>query len=100
MSSVVDIHKKKGVRPDFDVYIGRAVLWTEFTRNTKWANLFYLRLDLYEEYIRSHLWDDLGELEGKKLGCWCLTTADIEPIVCHGQLLMKLLKEYLETPQK
>lgn len=95
MSEVVDIHKRKGIRPDYDVYIGRNVRWTEFTRNTKWANLFYKRLDLYEEYIRKHLWEDLDELKGKILGCWCVNTKEITPLKCHGQILIKLLQEKL-----
>jgi len=94
MPRVVDIHKKKGVRKKFDIYIGRSVKYTEFTRNSKWANLFYDKLDAYEKFIRETiLWDQLGELEGKILGCWCLNTTEIEPIKCHGQILMKLFRE-------
>lgn len=92
-SIVVDIHKKNGKRPYFEVYIGRAVRRTEFVRNTKWANLFYDRLDLYEDYVKRYLWDELDELENKVLGCWCITTDKLIPLVCHGQILMKLLKE-------
>jgi len=36
---------------------------------------------------------NLDELEGKILGCWCITTNKLEPLKCHGQILMKLLRE-------
>lgn len=88
MSKVVNIHKKRGVRPYFDIYIGRRTSRpTEFKQDSKWANRFYERLDLYEKYIREVLWDDLDELEGKILGCWC------KPGPCHGDILIKLIKE-------
>ena len=92
--TVVDIHKVKGVRPKFDIYIGRRVRFhAEFDNDSKWANKFYDGLNLYEQHIRNYLWDDLDELEGKRLGCWCITTDKIKPLQCHGQVLMKLFKE-------
>lgn len=94
MSMVVDIHKKNRTRPDFDVYIGRRVRFhEEFTEDSKWANRFFRDLKAYEAHVRKDLWDDLDELEGKVLGCWCVTTDQIEPLRCHGQVLMKLLRE-------
>jgi len=96
MSHVVDIHKKNGIRPSFDIYIGRRVRFTEFTHDSKWANHFYADLAGYEKHIREHLWNDLDELEGKVLGCWCAFMAQEEPLVCHGQILMKLLREKKE----
>ena len=96
-TTVVDIHKKNGIRPEFDVYIGRRVQYhKEFTTDSKWGNKFYTRLDLYEQYIRETLWSDLDELVGKRLGCWCVTTDQIIPIQCHGQVLMKLIREKLK----
>jgi len=98
MPTVVDIHIKNGIRPKFDIYIGRRVRFhKQFKTDSKWANKFYNRLDLYEQYIRNELWDDLDELTGKRLGCWCVTTDKIEPIVCHGQVLMKLFMEKNEN---
>lgn len=90
---VVNLHKKKGKRRKCHVYIGRRMEGTEFTEDSKWANFFYDRLDLYEEHVRRHLWDDLEELRGKILGCWCVNTKYIKPIVCHGQVLLKLVRE-------
>ena len=101
---VIKINKVNGLRPVFDVYIGRYVQYQEFEKS-KWANP-YVRsqrdgarcIELYERYIRSLIKAqpeiyDLNELKGKKLGCWCVTTNKIFPIVCHGQVLMILIKE-------
>ena len=93
MSMVIDIHMRKGVRAEFDIYIGRLVRWVDFTSNTKWGNYWGRDLEKYEQMARIHLGDDLEELEGKRLGCWCITTDEIEPVKCHGQILMKLLRE-------
>jgi len=106
MSSLVDIHKKKGKRPYFDVYIGRqnniyGLKWSI------WSNPFKIGIDgtrkeVLEKY-RDHiikmlfynpvLQKKLSELKGKILGCWCVTTKELEPLVCHGQVLMKLIRE-------
>lgn len=94
---VVNIHMKNGVRPRFDIYIGREQNYpprTVFPRS-KWANPFTLRkhgvkaLELYEVYVRNkpELIDSLHELEGKVLGCWC------KPDKCHGDILVKLFNE-------
>lgn len=100
-TSVVDIHKKNGERPEFDIYIGRKVRYTEFTKDSKWCNP-RLTLEEYELYIRDCIdkfpeYYDLNELKGKRLGCWCITTSEIpdkiEDMVCHGQVLMKLIRE-------
>ncbi len=98
---VVNISKKNGKRPEYDIYIGRAIYrGTEFTEDSKWANpIPYKRigidmcLNFFEQYARKVLWDDLEELDGKRLGCFCITTKEIEPLTCHGQVLMKLLRE-------
>ena len=92
MSMVVDIHKKNGIRPKFDVYIGRQVRWIDWTYDSKWGNYYY-DLEKYEKHVKLFLWKDLVELEGKKLGCWCITTTEIYPTICHGQVLMRLLRE-------
>ena len=79
------VHCKK---EKFDVYIGRP---------SKWGNPFIIGVHgdrdhvvkLYEEYILSKpdLIKDLPELKGKILGCWC------SPFICHGDILIKLIKE-------
>ena len=98
MSMVVDIHKRGGFRPPFDVYIGRRIQYhDEFIKDSKWANRFYDDLEAYETHVREHLWDDLDELDAKVLGCWCVTTKETEPVQCHGQVLMRLLREKKEA---
>jgi len=77
------VHCKK---EDYDVYIGRP---------SKWGNPFSIGKDgtrkeviqKYQNYIiaNDELMNDLHELEGKVLGCWC------KPNACHGDVLVKLL---------
>lgn len=97
MSSVVDVHKKNGITPHFDVYIGRKVRFVDWTWDSKWGNP-RLILKEYELYIKHSIKEtpeyfNLDRLKGKKLGCWCITTDKLEPLKCHGQVLMKLIKE-------
>jgi len=76
------VHLKRDV---FDVRIDRA---------TKWGNPFVLGkhgnrdevIAQYEAWVRKqpHLMSALGELKGKRLGCWC------SPLRCHGDILAKL----------
>jgi len=79
------VHCKK---EPYDVYIGRP---------SKWGNPFEIGKDgnreevikKYYEYIIKNepLLADLPELRDKILGCWC------SPKPCHGDVLLKLLKE-------
>lgn len=72
----------------YDVYIGRP---------SKWGNPFKIG-DEYtrEEAIQKHaewimtqdeLLEDLHELRGKVLGCYC------KPEICHGDILLKLANQ-------
>lgn len=90
MSKTAVVNIRYGI--DYDVYIGRAVgRWG--LRESKWANPFKLgkgvsresALLLYEEHLlnRPDLMAALGELKGKRLGCWC------SPLACHGDVLVK-----------
>lgn len=68
-TSVVDIHKIRGKRPEFDVYIGRRTRNTEFTEDSKWNNP-RLTLDEYKRWIIQCICEqpeyfDLDELRGK-----------------------------------
>lgn len=73
----------------YDIYIGRG---------SKWGNPFRIGTDgtrnvvirKYEEYVRSNeeLMNSLGELENKILGCYCVKGQH-----CHGEVLIRLLKE-------
>lgn len=105
MEKVVNVSKKQGIRPYFDIYIGRKVTaWgvKDFPEDSKWHNPYTVKefgidlsLKLYEKHIRNtpELWNALHELEGKVLGCWCINSQQNDKIICHGQILIKLLKE-------
>ncbi len=78
-------------RDEFDVYIGRG---------TKWGNPYIIGrdgtreevIDKYRQYIimrRKDLINELEELKGKRLGCWC------SPKACHGDVLVALIKVFL-----
>jgi hypothetical protein len=79
-STVVHCRKSK-----FDVYIGRP---------SKWGNPFKLGqdgdrttvLEKYREWLKQQdeLLDEIQELKGKILSCWC------KPDSCHGDILAEL----------
>lgn len=90
MTSVVHCQKEK-----YDVYIGRPSKWgNPFTHIKEKETLAEFLVDTreeainkYREYILSkpELLNDLHELDGKILGCWC------KPKSCHGDILLELL---------
>ncbi|MHB1952477.1 MAG: DUF4326 domain-containing protein [Sulfobacillus sp.] len=102
--SVVRIRRKSGqVVQDCDVYIGRSWHMGGWSLNqSKWHNPYKLSqfptreacLQAYEKHIRSRkdLLEALSELKGKKLGCFC------HPQPCHGDILVKLFREFNEIP--
>lgn len=70
----------------FDVYIGRG---------SKWGNPFKISVDgdrktvinLYREWIiHQPVFNDIEELRGKTLGCFC------HPLPCHGDVLVEFLE--------
>ena len=95
-TTVVNVTQDK-----FDVYIGRGCYGY---KTSKWYNPFNInsrssRADVikrYEDYIRKkpELMNALSELRGKILGCWC------KPKDCHGDILVKLLKELDDEPPR
>jgi hypothetical protein len=91
------VHCKKH---PYDVYIGRPSKWgnpfTHLDKNT----VARFKVNTREEAISSykkwitlgegrHLLNDLHELNGKVLGCWC------SPQPCHGDVLKELCKTFL-----
>ena len=66
-------------------------------RWTKWGNPYRVGIDgTREECVTGYrfwikrqpeLLASLGELKGKRLGCWCV------PLLCHGQVLVELIGE-------
>lgn len=77
------------------VYIGRNVHWVKGANSSKWRNPYSVKkygLDKSLQLYRQHLFDtglidDLDELSGKVLGCWC------KPNRCHGDILVELFKK-------
>lgn len=80
MAKVVHCRKEP-----YDVYVGRP---------TKWGNPFKVGRDgtrreviaKYRAYLLEHetLMDELPELRGKILACWCA------PKACHADVLLEL----------
>ena len=92
-----------------NIYIGRDMsFYVDGTTKSKWHNPYAVckknkiyknasnrysldeSLKLYQSYIESTpgLINDLHELNGKTLGCWC------KPNKCHGDVLSKLVIKY------
>lgn len=86
------INIKKHTKEQPYVYIGRPSMW---------GNPFVIGKDgtrrqvieKYEQYIKSRpdLLSNLHALVGKNLGCYC------SPLPCHGDVLVKLCKEFYQT---
>ena len=80
------LNKRHGL-PKGSVYIGRP---------SKWGNPYVIGMDgtreeVIEKYrlhlIASGLVNEVDELKGKDLVCWCA------PEPCHGDILIKLANE-------
>lgn len=79
-------------REPYDVYIGRPSKWgNPFSHKPGTIAKYRVRsrdeaVDKYREYVLSNpeLLNDLHELKGKVLGCWCA------PQRCHGDVLVEL----------
>ena len=106
LPTVVHLRRSKGkIVQDCDIYIGRACNMGGWRLNqSKWHNPYSVKqygrdgaLDRYKTYIESNennLLNDLHELAGKKLGCWC------KPSRCHGDILRELFKREVQQPTK
>jgi hypothetical protein len=74
-----------------NLYIGRNMeFYVKGATESKWKNPYKGDncIEKYEEYIRENkLYNDIHELKGKELGCWC------HPNPCHGNVLIKIYKE-------
>lgn len=88
-----------------EVYIGRPSKWgNPFTHNKGESLALYKTktrkeaVDNYKLWITEgegkHLLEDLHELRGKILGCWC------KPKLCHGDILIELINEKFEEKSK
>jgi hypothetical protein len=111
---LIDLHRKKGKRPEYDLYIGRSTYQTEFTEDSIWHNPYRMKsfkdpqdcLLRYKERILYLIMMDpvkynLKTLIGKRMGCWCCTTDSIKPpLRCHGQVLLQLLWQFFPEEMK
>ena len=90
------VHCKKET---YDVYIGRPSKWgnpfSHLKKSTKAKYLVDTReesIEAYKKWITEgegkHLLNDLHELKGKTLGCWC------KPKSCHGDVLAELVSKH------
>lgn len=92
MSKEKVVHCKKN---DYDIYIGRPSKWgNPYSHNSGTKAKYKTKtreaaIEKYRDWILNgdgqHLLDDLHELKGKTLGCWC------KPKACHGDILIELL---------
>ena len=90
MCKVVNQYKER-----FDVYIGRPSKWgNPFSDKEGTLAKYKVKdrnesVDSFRKYITEgegkHLLNDLHELKGKTLGCFC------KPLKCHGDVLKELI---------
>ncbi len=99
---VVKIRRSGGrIVQDCDVYIGRSCTnggWN--LPRSKWANPYSIydtgsvetAVEKYREYVTRSpsLMNDIMELDGKVLGCWCKSTPEK---LCHGDVLVDLVEK-------
>ena len=88
------VHCKK---EPHDVYIGRPSKWgNPYSHKDDTIAKYKVAtrqeaIEAYRDYILNgegkHLLEDLHELEGKVLGCWC------KPKSCHGDILIEIINE-------
>lgn len=95
------VHCKKS---PYDVYIGRPSKYGNPFSHKEGTLAKFKTKDInesiikYKEYILNgegkHLLEDIEELRGKTLGCWCgnFTIEDNAHMKCHGQVLMEILQ--------
>jgi hypothetical protein len=100
ITRVVNINKEP-----HDVYIGRGSKWGnpfttishKQTLATEIVETSEEAITKYRDYILStpELYNSIDELDGKVLGCFCMSSDDTFPIpyICHGQVLVDLIRE-------
>lgn len=85
-----DMDLEKWLNIDNNLYVGRrGRIFIDGNifhyKESKWANPYKLSdyllkesLELYEKYVLENLYDDLFELNGKNIGCFCEMDTSIE----------------------
>jgi hypothetical protein len=103
------VHAKKY---KYDVYIGRPSKWENpythkelnKTRAIVQAPTRKEAIKNYEKYfLESGLVNEIEELRGKVLGCWCCNKpadGSEKSFLCHGQVIAKYLNSDLKNNQK
>jgi len=86
------VHHRKET---FDIYIGRPSKWGSPFTTKAWGSAQYKvntrqeSIDMHRKWLTEgdgmHLLDDIHELKGKILGCWCNKGQ-----TCHGDILVEL----------
>lgn len=79
---------------EYDVYIGRGSKWGNpySSKKSKFKVMMVETekeaMDMYRKHILNSpkLLNDLHELKGKRLGCFC------KPKACHGDILIELIE--------
>lgn len=116
-TTIVNVHVGN-LRPEYEnlmewlqdpdhIYIGRDMsFYVDGAFPSKWCNPYKIAkpgrknancasldesLKRYEQHVRDNLIQDIDELRGKILGCWC------KPDRCHGDILIKILNEKTES---
>jgi len=115
--TVIRLRKKNGtLLTPYDIWIGpscRTGAWKEMEKSKWYMSMratpnkpLQQCLDEYRQYVSDTLADDLPELEGKILGCFCDSLEVQRPYenrikypICHGEVLMGLLTEYRQANQ-
>jgi Domain of unknown function (DUF4326) len=75
--------------PENTVYIGRGSKWGNYFTVEKYGR--EKAVSMFEEYINhpnspnNFVFDDIKELAGKNLACWCK-----ENEACHGDVLLEM----------
>lgn len=105
-TKVINVHKKELIKMGYkdledwlknpnNIYIGRNNPYIKGAIGSKYQNKYSVKkygrdkcLELYEQSLRSNniLMNDIKELKGKTLGCWC------HPEKCHGDIIIKILE--------
>jgi hypothetical protein len=96
------VHIKKH---EYDIYIGRPSKWQnpythkslEKTLASEQVSTRGEAIEKYETYLKeSGLINDIDELKGKILGCWCckeISDGSEPNFVCHGQVLARIINQ-------
>lgn len=83
MTRIVHCRKER-----YDVFIGRPSMWGNPFEIGKHGTREEV-IEKYRNYVLNDplLMDQIMELDGKTLGCWC------SPLPCHGDILIEIIND-------